>query len=281
MHIKNIITFRSGLLFYIVVVASFNLLLTKVALLGTFGYEFAAVNGLLFTILSGLYTIGLVSKTQYFISDLIKNIGALLLIPIIVVIVHSFLTMFCSFWDGFLFYLLIVLTSAVFGIAVAIIIDLYFKRLKRTVFLFVILLIALIPIAEIYFLPQVYFYSPLIGFFPGNIYDEGLRPDWKLFFHQMIILCFSISILCAIIIQRKKVVKYKYIFITVLVIFIIAFQLSSSSIGFSTTFSKLESELPNKIESDRLCLYYNNITSSEAEYIALNQEYYYDEIQKP
>ena len=48
-----------------------NILLTRLPLASTFGYEFAAINGLLLVIISGLFTLNNLSKTEYRIPDLL------------------------------------------------------------------------------------------------------------------------------------------------------------------------------------------------------------------
>lgn len=59
-HLKANITFIVSTLILILV----NYLFTGIALLNTFGYEFAAVNGLLLVIISGLFTISKIQKTE-------------------------------------------------------------------------------------------------------------------------------------------------------------------------------------------------------------------------
>ena len=126
--------------------------------------------------------------------------------------------MFCSFIDGLFFYLLIVYTSIIFGILVSMIINFGTQRFKVILFIGIFIFICLIPLLEIYFLPQVYFYSPLIGFFPGNIYDEALSPDLKLFFHQFIIIVFSFAVIYILLKKKdlielhKKEIYFKFYF---------------------------------------------------------------------
>jgi hypothetical protein len=174
---------------------------------------------------------------------------------------------------------LIVSVSIVFGAALAFLINIVTDRFNKLLFFVVIILIALIPILEIYFNPQVYFYSPLIGFFPGNIYDEGLSADWKLFFHQLLIVTFSFLIIYLI--QKKKtlVLKSKLSFVLAILIVASLFQFISPYLGFTTTFTKLDLVLSKQIESESLILHYDNIDSTEAKLIALNQEFYYSELQ--
>jgi tetratricopeptide (TPR) repeat protein len=255
-----------------------NLFLLRLPLTSTFGYEFAAVNGLVLVIISGLFTLFSISKADHRFFNLIINQLLFVLLPLAVTIINSLLTMFCSFWDGLFFYVLIVITSSLFGSSLAFLIDFIVNRFKKTIFMFTIFVIALIPIFEIYFLPQVYFYSPLIGFFPGNIYDEGLSPDLKLFFHQFIIIAFSISIIYILIKKKDLIDKHKWKFISILTLIVIIFQFISPYLGFTTTFSKLESILPKKVQSEYITLHYDKIDSSEAKFIALNQEFYFEEL---
>ena len=278
MTIKQLISPKNKFIWFGLTILIVNLILTRFPLTGTFGYEFAAINGLLFVIISGLFTLNFLAKTKIHLPDLLVSLVLLVLLPLVVIVIKSLLTMFCSFWDGMLFYMLIVFTSVLFGTALAFLTDFYLNRFKKLFLILIVSLITFIPIVEIYFLPQVYFYSPLIGFFPGNIYDEGLSPDIKLLLHQVIVFCFSSSIIYLVIRFRYSLTKIKNIFAISLLIVVVGFQLSSSLFGYITTFTKLENALPNKIQSDKFCVHYDNMNLSEAEYIALNIEYYYSEL---
>jgi hypothetical protein len=58
----------------------------------------------------------------------------------------------------------------------------------------------------------------------------------------------------------------------------VLFQFLSPYLGFSTTFTKLDSTLSKQIKSESFILHYDNVDSTEAKLIALNQEYYYAEL---
>ncbi len=279
MSLKKIISYKNGLLVYASVLVVINYFLTQLPLTSTFGYEFAASNGLMLCIIAGLYTINSVRKSDFILSELIKYLLILFLIPIIISVINSILTMFCSFIDGLAFYLLIVGVSILFGAALALLINSFTVRFGKLLFFTAIIIFALIPILEIYFNPQVYFYSPLIGFFPGNIYDEGLSADWKLFFHQLLVITFSLLIIYFIQKQKTLNLKSKLLFISAILIIASLFQFLSPYLGYITTFTKLDSVLSKQIESESLILHYDNIDSTEAKLIALTQEFYYAELQ--
>jgi hypothetical protein len=279
MLLKKILSYKNRLLVYALILIAVNIFLTQLPLTSTFGYEFAAVNGLMLCIIAGLYTISSIHKSVFVLSELIKNFFILFTIPLLISVINSILTMFCSFIDGLLFYLLIVSVSIVFGAALAFLINIVTERFNKLLFFVVIILIALIPILEIYFNPQVYFYSPLIGFFPGNIYDEGLSADWKLFFHQLLIVTFSFLIIYLIQKQKTLVLKSKLLFVVAILIVASLFQFISPYPEFTTAFTKLDLVLSKQIESESLILHYDNIDSTEAKLIALTQEFYYSELQ--
>jgi hypothetical protein len=275
MSIRKPISLNNNFYWFCLSILIVNIILIRLPLTGTFGYEFAAINGLFLTVVSGLFTLVNLSKPEFGFKSLLLSLGLFVLTPLVVIIIKSLLTMFCSFLDGMIFYILIVFTSVLFGTSLAFLIDIYLIRFKKIFFLLIVLLIAFIPVLEIYFLPQVYFYSPLIGFFPGNIYDEGLSPDSKLLLHQLIVSVFSILTIYLIEHYRQIILKSKYYFIIPILVVTVSFQLSSSALGFTTTFSKLENNLPKKIETERFCLHYDKMSELEAERAALNVEYYY------
>ncbi len=276
--LKKIFYFHSQLIFYGMFITILNFFLIQLPLIGTLGYEFAAVNGILFFLLSGIYLINFSSKPDYTFKKYLLNLFILSLIPFLISVIKSLLTMFCSFIDGLFFYLLIVCTSIIFGILISTIINFGTQRFKMILFIGIFIFTCLIPVLEIYFLPQVYFFSPLIGFFPGNIYDEGLSPDLKLFFHQFIVIVFSFAVIYILLNKKDFIELHKKKFISSFILAIIIFQFISPYFGFTTTFSKLESVLPNKIQSENLTLHYDKIDSSEAKFISLNQEFYFEEL---
>jgi len=255
-----------------------NLLIIQLPLFGTLGYEFAAINALFLSVICGLLTISYQKKNVNVTKSFVLSLLSLSLIPLFISIIYSFITLFCSFYDGLLFYVLIVFPAITAGTGSAILISHYIKRFTRTSFVILIFIIALIPFFEIYFNPQVYFYSPLIGYFPGNIYDEGLSPDWKLFFHQLIIILFFSLIAFMILKQKKIITSYKYYFVSAIIFIVILFQFASSYLEFTSTFSTLNAELPKQIETNRICLHYDKLEKSEAEFIAISSEYYFDEL---
>lgn len=274
-------TLRENVAFYVaaVILIIFNLLLINLPLTKILGYEFSAVNSFVLVIISNLLTINFLKQNKSHKSLLI-NLTVLLFIPVLISLINSVFTMFCSFTDGLLFYIIITFPSVIVGLSIGIFAFTYAKKYHRTLSILIILLLVVISILEIYFYPQVYFYSPLIGYFPGNIYDEGLSPGWKLIFHQILISIYFIFLPYIYFNKNGIISDWKKKIFAVMIFVPVIFQFISPELGLSTTYSKLESHLSKSISSENFTLYYSSADSSEAQLIALHQEYYYQLLKK-
>lgn len=278
--LKNFFKLNKQLFFYWLFLIVVNLLVINLPLVGVLGYEFSAVIGLILTFLGGYITISLYSRAEFDFLKLISILLSFFLIPLFIIIIKSILTGFCSFTDGIIFYLLISGTSLLFGSAIALLISFAVKKLRRVIFTFVLFLIALIPIAEIYFNPQVYFYSPLIGFFPGNIYDEALSPDWQLLIHQLFVTIYAGLIFTAILKFQSIAAKFRYYFIVVIIFVAILFQYLSPLLNFSTSFATIDTLLSKKIDTKKFCLHFDKAKDIESKYIFLSTLFYLKEIEQ-
>jgi len=263
-----------------VILLSTNLIFIQLPLSNTLGYEFSILNALLLVFISGLYSISYFKKNKNDFKSFLIQLISLAFIPLAISIVYSIFTMFCSFIDGLLFYLLIAFPAVFVGSGISMFIIFYTKKFHKFFFILIIILLAAVPVLEIYFFPQVYFYTPLIGYFPGNIYDEGLSPDWKLFFHQIALLIYFIPIIFLFFKQKELINKRKLLFGSILIVSPIIFHLLSPTFGFTTTYSNLEYSLSKKVVTANTTLHFNNLSESEAKFIALNQQYYFERLQK-
>jgi hypothetical protein len=283
---KNIFTGRNYLSFYLLILLLVNLALLKLPLTNVFGYEFSVINSLLIVLLSGIYTIYFYDnnfsiKNRNFIPELFKSLILLLIIPFSVSVINSAITGFCSFTDGILFYIVITCPSIIIGISLGLISVLITNRF-RVVLLFMFCFGILMIIAyEIYFNPQVYVFNPLIGFFPGTIYDEGISVSGKLILYRFLNLLFFVWIISAIL-RLKRDKKKRLILFVVKVLFILAaFFFLSPYLGFSTTFNSLTNTLSKSVITEHFVLHFDKrIDTQKIRMLTLNHEYYYQELEK-
>ncbi len=275
------------LLIYLILIGVINLFLLRLPLTNVFGYEFSALNALLLSFLSGLFSISflnsLVKENQKFnVESYLSALRWMLFLPFAISVLNSIIFGFCSFTDGLLFYLVITFPSLVIGSALGSAIFVSVKKFRIISFIILYLLILFIPVLEIYFNPQVYLYNPLLAYFPGTIYDEGLSVDLKLTFYRIFNLIFFSAILYYSIGWTNKGIairKKLHFFISSLIVAGLFYFVVSPSLGYNTTNCSLETKLSNHIESKHFIIQADKRIEKEViQQIVLNQEYYYSRL---
>lgn len=236
---------------------------------------------------SGIYTIKYFSREQSLFnasSAGIKKIGftffIFLVIPLIISLVYSSVTMMCSIKDGFLFYLVITVPSVILGGSTGLLVFTLFKKFRILLFIVITILILIIPLLEFYYNPQIFFFNPVFGFFPGTIYDEGIKVTSKLILYRILNLVFFGSIILLILKIVKK--NFPKIFIAIYAIVIAALFLYISPVfGFSTTNTSLQKELNVNFETAHFSIYFSaDIPNNLAKEIALEHEYDFVQLRK-
>ena len=212
-----------NLLLYLLVIFIFNITFLFFPLVNVFGFEFSLVNSVLLFFVSGIYIINYFTKRTSLIeldkSEIKKTAFAFLIfliVPLLVSLAHSFFTMFCSIEDGFLFYLVITFPSVILGTSTGLLTFTYFKKFRVFIFVIITILILVIPLFEFYYNPQIFFFNPVFGFFPGTIYDEGIKVSTKLILYRTLNLIFFGSIILLILKNINK--KFSKLFIGIYVI---------------------------------------------------------------
>ncbi|MCW8803818.1 MAG: hypothetical protein OQK57_05410, partial [Ignavibacteriaceae bacterium] len=274
---------------YLLIIGVVNIYLLTLPLTKVFGYEFSALNALLLSFLSGLFSISflkpLVKENQKFPAEnYLSALRWMLFLPFAISIVNSIVFGFCSFTDGLMFYLVITFPSVVIGSAIGSAIFFITKKIRVIAFIVFYLLILFIAVLEIYFNPQIYLYNPLFAYFPGTIYDEGLSVDLKLTLYRLFNVMFFLSILVYLIkyqIKSSSLLKRKsFLFLTIGVTLLFYFFISPL-LGITTTESRLKNELSFYVESRHFIIQADRrIDKEELQQIVANKEYYYLQLSK-
>ena len=281
--IKKILEFRNYLPVYLIIISLFDFILINLPLTKVFGYEYSVLNSALIVFLSGIYIIkliinypGLESKKRVN-SSILFSYASFIIIPAIISLINSFLTVKCSLIDGFLFYLVITVPSVIIGSSLGFFCNLMFKRFRILLFILIYISILLIPLCEFYFNPQVYFYNPIIAYLPGTIYDEGLSVDIKLTLYRLLNIIFFGGLLYIAyqIYYHKNHMTRKFFFFIVILIPSM-FIYFSPVLKYSTDKSRIEKELTGTIESPHFIIHYPmSVKENLIKDIAVHHEYYY------
>lgn len=282
--LKKTFVFRKGIIPYCFIIVGFNLLLLKFSLSSVFGYEFSVLNSILLTLLSGFHSLDFlkhkIEEYDYSLRLLFVNLSIFILIPLIISLANSYLNGFCSFVDGLFFYIVILTPSVLVGMGLSVVSILISRKFSRTIFFIIFLIILFIPVLEIYFNPQVYFYNPIVGFFPGNIYDEGLTVSASLILYRALNIFYFGSIIISFLIYAAKYSAVKRVlFLSITAIVASGFIYFSPLIGLTTTEKSLSNELKFGISTEHFDIKYSSkLNASEIKILAIRHELYYEEL---
>lgn len=273
-RIKDIIPLASLILI--------NIFLINLPLTNSLGYEFVLVNSLILFLSIGLLVnkklkTNPAQKIFHFIKSSKVTLIIFLLIPLFLGTISSLLNSRCPINDGLAFYIVILFPSFLLGIILAFLSSSISVKYNRSVFLIITILLLITSLVEFYFLPQVYFYNPLFGFFPGTIYDEDIAVNAKMIMFQLFNLSLFGFALFLLLKLKKKFFTVKSVIIIGGIIFFSV--IIKPVLGFSTTKTHLTNELKNKITTEHFNIIIgDSVQESEYEFIALQHEYYYERI---
>jgi hypothetical protein len=268
--------------FSVLTLVLFNIILIKLPLTSVFGFEFSALNSILLIIISGLLIISFLKRKENFVKNILKISPILLLVPLMISLLNSMITTTCSLADGFLFYIVITAPSIVIGSAFGLTSYYIFPKYPRLIFILLLGITAIIPVLEIYLNPQIYFYNPLVGFYPGSIYDERLSVTFRLVIYRLINVIFFLLIIYSIdrIINHTLRIN-KFFYLVLVSSIVIIFLLCSSFLGFSTTKSRIEKSLKGKCYTEHFEIIYDtSLDTAFLKNVIINHEFFYFELKK-
>jgi hypothetical protein len=283
----KILKWRNYLVFYLAAISLINLFLLRLPLTNVFGYEFSVVNSLLLVLFSGIYSVyflkSFTPKESIVVNkELFFSLSFFLLLPFCISIINSIINGFCSFWDGLLFYIVITLPSILIGAALGAGSVLLMNRFQVVLVFILYIGILLIIAFEIYFNPQVYVYNPIIGFFPGTIYDEGIEVTGKLILYRIFnIIFFGFIFFISVrqLYNKKRKSALPIVFISILIAGV--FYFLSPLLGYSTTAGSLTKALGKTIKTENFIIHYDKrLDDKKMKMLALNHEYYYNALKE-
>lgn len=161
--------------------------MTQLPLVDDLGFEFAFLTAFIATFATGVMTLHLVNGWRTSRASSARNARlstmlallfgfalSTLLLPLAVMFVKSWISGFCNVPEGLAFYLLLPGISVLWSTAVALLCGLAVERRLHATLLFFGVMFASIGISlfRLATEPPVFVYNPIIGYFPGPIYDE-------------------------------------------------------------------------------------------------------------
>lgn len=257
-----------------------EIILSQIPLTKIFSYEYSAVNAIILFLFSGIITLRYYSNLDFknSIRIIVRKISILLIISFVSGILSNIVFTNCPLSDGILFFLLLTIPSAYFGMVTAYITKYFFGRYYYSFFVISFLGIIFFPVIEFYFNPQIYFYNSVFGYFPGTIYDEDISVDFKLVSFRIFNIIVFTSLLFTTYWMLKRNYSKSKVLLGVLIIVLISTTIKPY-LGFATTHSQIKKYLTSTLVTKNFKIHYSNkIDSTKIEFIGLMHEYYYEKV---
>lgn len=263
-----------------------NLLLLNLPLTNILGYEYSVINGILITFFSGVFTVSFIRKNGLkkgmpeFFRELFRDLSLLLILPLLMGLIAAFFVKNCSLMQGLFYYLVLTVPSVIIGSSLGLIGYLISSKFSYLNFIVLYLIILLLPLFYFYFNPQVYFYNPVIGYYPGTIYDEAVQIDLKLISYRLLnLLYFGCLGYFAFKLSSKKSFRLKAVLYLAGLLAAVIFILSGDSLEYATTEKGMIKKLGGHISTGHFEVYYDSrIESRSVKSVLLHNEYYFEQI---
>lgn len=280
--LKNINSFPSIITTAILFI---NLLLINIPLLKTFNYEYSVANSILLFLASGLLTIwknNTYNNASFL--QVIKSIKNYLIvfcfIPFAIGLMSSLFFSICPVWNGLVFYFIITIPAAFFGIVTGKFICVIFEKFRYLIFLISFLFILFIPVAEFYFNPQLFFFNPIFGYFSGTIYDEEISVSFLLISYRLLNIIFFtlLAFVSDFLLTKKRITKNIFLFIVL--VFTLIFVLIKPALHYSTTYSSLIKNLGKSLTTEHSLIFYSNKIKDEKQIklMGMMHDYFYEQV---
>ncbi|CAN5499988.1 hypothetical protein BH11MYX1_BH11MYX1_48650 [soil metagenome] len=228
---------------------------------------------------------------------------AIAIVPGIVAAIHGIWAPTCDWWFGLRAFALLPLPSAIFGAALGHVITVVVGSRStkhwyphRSTWLAVVLPIVVLAVAgfwRFYREPPVFIYNPLIGYFPGNMYDENIKLGMPLVWSRLEQLAAVIAIV-GFVAARLDVPRYRVTreprpnrrpFAVLAVASLaalgaVALRLDAGSLGYAVDAEDIQAALGGRLETAHFVIYYAKTPEIEKDLsvIAEDHEFRYAEV---
>lgn len=229
--------------------------------------------------------------------------GTVTIVPGLVAALHGIWAPTCDWWFGLRAFALLPLPSAILGAALGHAITVVVGSRgtprwypHRSTWLAVVLPIVVLAVAgfwRFYRQPPVFIYNPLIGYFPGNMYDENIKLGMPLVWSRLEQLAAVVAIV-GFVAARLDVPSYRVTreprpirtpfaviaVATVAALGALALRLDAGALGYAVDAEDIQAALGGRIETPHFIIYYAKTPEIERDLavIAEDHEFRYAEV---
>jgi len=278
-----------------ILVLIFSIILSLFPLIGVLGFEYSVISSVFLSFIAVFLSAEAINEslarsyssfdTTDFLSRLFLAILVLAAINFTVGLISSFINSDCSLESGIYFYLLIPLISVVFSMAVGSIAGLIFRKRGFFAGSLILIITILISLYELYNQPHIFFFNPIIGYFPGSVYDKFIPITSPLVIYRLIILVWSLLIFTIFSIYqnyKKGLLDISsFILLTILLILLGFSNFKEEEIGIRYSRGYIQNKvLTETYETENFLIHFDpeSDAAKNIELIANDHEWRYHEV---
>lgn len=244
----------------IILTSLLSLVLCQSPWLGQFSFEYSfLLSGFLFLIVS----ISSLIRLHHIIMDAkqkkywLLSYFFLLVFPLLIVLTYAAKHGLCSFTSGLQWFVLLPAITTFYAIACSMWAISYGKNGFKTWLIawFPTLIFSAITLLDLYHDPSVFFYHPVLGYFPGPIYDEWIPKFSQLYTYRIWVVIFSFWLIIRDSTEEKR---WK---VGVLILFPLFCR---QELGWHYSHTWIQRQLDNHIETKNAMIYFSEPQSKPA-----------------
>ena len=227
----------------------------------------------------------------------------LLFIPLTIILINSFRVKNCNFADGLLLYLLLPMLSCVAVTAAGVFFGLVIKKrwIAFIAYLTILILSCIPTLINLIFHPPVFAYHPILGYFPGPIYDSVIQLTSAFIFSRtetliLAALFTSISVIACEVgrdtgfvpklrLRNLNIFRSTKSFISLSVVYslllcVILVEVFSGKLGIRPSRNDIEMRLGGYLETAHFEIFYSQGLEDEIQRFSDDCEFQYSQISR-
>ena len=225
----------------------------------------------------------------------------ILLVPLCIILLNAFRVKNCNFIDGFLFFFILPIPTCLAVTAAGIFFNIWIEKRWFAYLVYIgFLLLSCVPVVwNLIFHPPVFAFHPILGYFPGPIYDfvisitttllmaRGVTLLWALVFLGITLIACEINRETGLIpkLRWKKLIqftsiktRYGIIILTILIGVLLCFEFYSGKLGIRPTRNDIAQALGGYRETEHFEIFYALELEAEIDLFAEDCEFRYTQL---
>jgi len=202
----------------------------------------------------------------------LRSYFVLLAIPLITVLLYAFKYGICDLAFGLSWFMLLPTVTMIYSVACAIFAHSVPKTKKWMRWLLALaptLVFSILNIWDLYVDPQISFYHPVIGYFPGPMYDEWIPLFGALVTYRLWIILFSVWVILKSTIEEKN---------WYLLAIVLAPLLFRSNLGWHYSHKDIRRKLGSHMTTKYTDLYFSGLNAVSMNNFARSLDFYVEHI---